>query len=252
MISDLPAEPPVSYEQVITQPEVMADSTSKIPPIRYKALSDGAFEFGAQAGLAHRSYEIAKKVEYLAPVLDRSIRFDLLMLDNNVVPPVLVESHGSMSQDDDSVLRLADATYKIEKPARFVTVPLTWQEYLLTGLTFTPPVPPKALLPRSSDEKKVWQKFADEGWKMGVIQAEEVFKDSLHRMERDVAGMVIYRQLLAQKMVSAPYVAQASMGVTGNGKQMNLNDRVLRITAPSMLNTRSNEWKPRVTPAEDR
>lgn len=251
MISDIPDVAPVTYEQVVVQPNSLSDEKSKIPPIRYKALSEAAFSYGAQGGLANRSYVLAKKVKKLEPILDQSMRFELLMLDHNVVPPVLVESHGSMSQDTDTVLRLADATYKIEKPARFTTVPLSWREYLLSGLSFDAPVPEKSLLPRNSDEKKVWEQFASDGWKMGVTQADQIFVESLHRMERDIKGMVIYRNLLAKKMVTAPFVAQSNLGVTGNDKMMNINDRVLRITVPSALNVQQKDWKPRVTPEAD-
>ncbi|WP_421193831.1 type IV secretory system conjugative DNA transfer family protein [Aeromonas jandaei] len=248
MISDLPPEPPIQYEQVVSQPASILEDKAKIPPIRYQAISDGAFAYGAQAGNASMSYKILKKLEKLEPVLNRSMRFELLMLDKNVVPPVLVESHGSMSQDSDTVLRLADATYKIERPARFTTVPLSWRDYLLTGLNYDAPLPIKSLLPRNSDEKAVWEKFAADGWVMGEEQAEQVFIDNLHRMERDIAGMVIYRNLLAKKMVTEPYVAQSNLGVTGDGASMNVNDRVLRITVPSALNTDSGQWAPRATP----
>jgi len=103
MISDLPPEPPVKYEQVVSQPASILEEKAKIPPIRYQAISDGAFAYGAQAGNASMSYKILKKLEKLEPILNRSMNFDLLMLDKNVVPPVLVESHGSMSQDGDTV-----------------------------------------------------------------------------------------------------------------------------------------------------
>jgi len=54
---------------------------------------------------------------------------------------------------------------------------------------------------------------------------------------------VLYHKLYAQNMVSAPFVAQADLGVTGDDREMRVNDRVLRITDTSRLNVDSHSWK---------
>ena len=63
--------------------------------------------------------------------------------------------------------------------------------------------------------------------------------------------MVLYRKMLAQDMVSAPFVAKADLGVTGDAKEMRIDDRILRITAHSQLQTDSSKWQP-ISPIRSR
>ena len=60
-------------------------------------------------------------------------------------------------------------------------------------------------------------------------------------------GMVLYRELLAEHMVSPPYVAKAQLGVTGDATQLRINDQVLRITAQSALQPNPSKWMPVIT-----
>ena len=71
----------------------------------------------------------------------------------------------------------------------------------------------------------------------------QIFTDNLARLKRDYAGMVLYKKLLAQHMVSAPFVARTELGVTGGGSDMRINDQVLRITALPSLQSNSRKWK---------
>ena len=48
-------------------------------------------------------------------------------------------------------------------------------------------------------------------------------------------------------MVSPPYVSNTDLGVTGDGDEIHIDDRVLRITALPALNTHSDEWRAAVS-----
>ena len=63
--------------------------------------------------------------------------------------------------------------------------------------------------------------------------------------------MILYRKLLAMNMVSPPYVSNTELGVTGDGDEIRIDDRVLRITALPALNINSNEWRAAVAKDED-
>ena len=148
-----------------------------------------------------------------------------------------------MNLDSDTSIRLDSKTYKIIQQARFVTTPPTWRDYLY--MDFSPPnVPSKSLLPESQDEAKVWNAYLKKGWIQGTDQANDIFRSNLDRMKRDFLGMVLYRKLLEQHMVSSPFVAQTSLGVTGDANEIHINDQVLRITAPSALQTDASKWQP--------
>ena len=63
--------------------------------------------------------------------------------------------------------------------------------------------------------------------------------------------MIMYRKLLAMNMVSPPFVSHTDLGVTGDGGEIHIDDRVLRITALPALNVNSSEWRAAVAKDED-
>ncbi|MCW5589619.1 MAG: type IV secretory system conjugative DNA transfer family protein [Legionellales bacterium] len=78
----------------------------------------------------------------------------------------------------------------------------------------------------------------------GIKQANMIYNDNLNRLQRDYRGMVLYRKLLAENMVSLPYVAQTDLGITNENGEMRVNDQVLRITALPNLQSNSQTWNP--------
>ena len=134
--------------------------------------------------------------------------------------------------------------------ARFATTPPNWHDYL--WMTYTKPdVPSKFLLPRNKEEHRVWKRAIQTGWEKGIQQAYSIFQQSLARLKRDYQGMLLYRKLLQEKMVSPPYVSTTALGVTGNGTDMRINDQVLRITELPKLQTDSANWKAIVVKQDD-
>ena len=100
------------------------------------------------------------------------------------------------------------------------------------------------MLPRDDVERAEWKHWIKEGWVAGVTQAEETFEADLDRMTNDFIGMVRYRELLAQGMISSPYARGDNRGITGGGKEMRVGDRGVAITSQSSLNPRSDQWTP--------
>ncbi|RQR11359.1 type IV secretion system protein DotC [Burkholderia stagnalis] len=220
---------------------------ASIPPIRLTALKERAIELGVQSGLARRAYEIDQMLEAAKTQLDTVYDFNALLLDKNVMPAVLVEAKNSLTQSNADTVRLADATYTIERQARFVTTPLNWRQYLIQEVKpqqrFGASPVDKATLPTNAAEQKVWAQFVTEGWQLGVSQGNQIFDTSLARLDRDYRGMVLYKSLVIRRMISTPFVAEANMGVTGDGHSMSVNDRVLRITTKPELQTNPGNWK---------
>lgn len=245
-------EAPPSLEAALAAPvraAVRSANADDIPQIRLSSLREAALGYGVRSGLARRSYEISRVVADNEALLDRIFNFGSLVLDRNVLPPVLSEAVNSLRQPDGDTIRIADLTYRIERQAAFVTSPPGWREYLVLEHRYEVSLPAPILLPKTTEEKSVWAEYVREGWNTGVRQADSIYEQSLSRLERDFKGMVLYRSLLAKGMIGRPYVAEASLGVTGDGESMAVNDRILRITSKPRLNGDPAVWKAVPVPA---
>ncbi len=224
-------------------------SKPKNGAIRSQSLRDTALSVGARGGLAWRAAQINKVLLQHENMLYRLFNFNAMLLDKNVLPPVLTDARNTLTLGGTDTIRIADRTFQIIEQAKFVTAVPVWRDYL--WLSYAPPeTPDKSLLPKNREEQIVWKKFIDEGWRAGVQQAEIIFKENIARLQRNYKGMILYRTLLAQNIVSPPFVAQLDMGITGGGSDLTVNDRVLRITAFPTLQNNSQEWKTEITPHE--
>jgi defect-in-organelle-trafficking protein DotC len=162
----------------------------------------------------------------------------------------LLEGRNTLNLADTQTIRVSDRTYKVSKQARFVTTPPNWRQYLWMDYK-APEYPNATLLPKTREERQVWCIYIDRGWKQGVEQANTILEESIARIKEDFAGMILYRKLLAMNMVSAPFVSDTDLGVTGDGAEIRIDDRVLRITALPALNVNSSEWRAAVDKDED-
>jgi len=217
--------------------------TKSMSKMRSEALQEIALSTGAQAGLAWRSEQINNTLEQNAASLDRVFNFNLMLLDHNVVPPVLVEAEDTLKQSDPTSIRISDRTYQIVSQAHFATTPPNWHNYLWMNYT-KPEKPMPGFLPKSKEEQIVWRKYSAIGWQNGIDQANTIYAENLSRLKRDYTGMARYRYLLSQGMVSKPYVATTSLGVTGDDSNLRINDQILRITALPQMQTNPRKWKP--------
>ncbi len=218
-------------------------ATNSVSSVRQAALQETALSIGAQGGLACRARQINCLLRQNSDNLDRIFNFNLMMLPHNIVPPVLEEGRSVLNLDDCQTIRVADRIYKIIKQACFVTTPPNWREYLWLDYA-VPDEPYGAMLPKDKCECAIWKTYAAIGWQKGMEQANAIYAANLARLKRDFNGMVLYRTLLTEHMISPPYVARTDLGITGDCSNLRINDQVLRITAQPCLQTNSNCWKP--------
>jgi defect-in-organelle-trafficking protein DotC len=219
--------------------KLMDQSGSKI---RGKAVEDAGLSIGAQSGLAYRAKDIDSALVRIDRTLDLLYDFNAIMLENNVLPPVLQEGQELLNMPNSQALRLTDRTYRILAQARFVTTVPNWRQYLWLDYHL-PEKPHPSVLPKTDEERKIWQESVAKGWQKGMQQADNIFRTNQARLKQDYLGMVLYRKLLAQNIVSQPYVSKVELGITGDGNQINIDDRVLRIAALPALKPDSREWR---------
>lgn len=216
--------------------------------IRKESLKEAALSYGARGGLAARSYEINKSMAGRGVYMDKVYDFRQLLISAPsgfmIEPPIISESlKALLIEGDGQKAAVADAIYKINENVKIVSAPRNWRQYL--ERTWGPvEEPPEILRPKDDKERKEWRINVKKGWDEGIEQADEVFGQDLNRLQYEFAGMVRYRQLLAQGMVSAPFAQQIDRGVTGEDATMRVGDRAVVITGVPELITESQRWQP--------
>lgn len=214
-----------------------------IPQLRYSALRETGITYGAQAGLARRSFENQEKLEKQATKLDVIYAFQSLMVEGNVIPPVLTETSDVYAQSADDMLTVIGKVFRIEQQARFSYVPPTWRAYMLGGFAFDSNLV-AAVAPQNDGERVLWRAAVEEGFAIGSAQADEILKQNYKTLDRDFLGMILYHRMLNDGMVSKPYVGTNKFGVTrSKDGAMHVGEVFLRITAmPDFVDT-AGRWK---------
>lgn len=248
---DVTDEPPVSIDDLIDIPKenTLAGDESVLPlDIRLDAQKEAALSYGARGGLAWRTWYIRREMETRARYLDKVFDFRQLLVPASsgllIESPVISEAMDAMLIDNKGLeAAVADRVLNINKNARIVSAPRTWRSYLERQWGDVE-VPPDVLRPANEEERVQWTKWIKKGWQKGIEQADDIFQSDLNRLVADYQGMVRYRSLLAQGMVSPPYALQVDRGVTGGGNEMRIGDRALSLTDLPKLQTGYKEWQP--------
>ena len=214
-----------------------------INEIRLQALRETATTLGAQSGLAWKAKSINATLKAQSQHLNQVFNFNALLLKHNVLPPVLAQGDHAVNQNDPDTMRIADKIYRIVHPAELVTTPPNWRSYLMLNYK-APGSPDHTLLPKTKMEATVWNACVHTGWAQGVTQANSIFSANLNRLKRDYKGMILYKKLVLNDMISSPHVSKADLGVTGNSQEMRIDDQVIRITMHSKLQLDTHKWNP--------
>jgi defect-in-organelle-trafficking protein DotC len=215
--------------------------------LRKDSLRDYALSLGAQIGCVDKTRAFNHMLYELSEELDRIFNFNALLLDNNVLPPVLMQGEKAVNLVDQKTMRIADRTYRIYSPAVFVTVSPNWRTYLIKeeGYFKARQVvnPIAELLPHSPEEQLIWEEAIKEGEIYGAHEATTNFLSGLNALYRDFSGMILYHQLLRKGMVTKPYVAHINLGVTGDANTMHIHDQVLSISVTPTLQHDTKKWR---------
>jgi len=216
--------------------------------IRADAMREAALSYGARGGLAHRTYEIQRRLAEYDTSLSKTFNFSRLLIPEAsgllVEPPIVSSAERAVIvKSGGQAAATADRVYRINHAARIVTAARNWRLYLERDWGRVEP-PPSILLPRDENERVVWRAYVKQGWDEGVKQAEDTYEADLDRMNADFIGMIRYRELLAQGMISPPFTLADDRGITGGGSEMRVGDRGLAITGQSQLIPRSKSWTP--------
>lgn len=238
-------KPPATLDEVLETKPGSERVVKFADERRRAAMRDAAISFGMQSGLVRRAFELAKVLDRYGRQLDRVYRFDRVLIEREgfqVLPPVVVETTQAFRRDEAGT-RAATArrVLRIERPAEVVGRAPGWRSYFERSWE-SPRAPSAVLFPRSPEERALWREWVREGWAEGTRLAEDVFVADLDRLNRDFEGVVRWRVLEAQRMVTAPELAVTSRSVVGGGREMRVGERAIAIEAEARLNPLTDDW----------
>ncbi|TAM50791.1 MAG: hypothetical protein EPN72_10320 [Nevskiaceae bacterium] len=227
------------------QTTVQSDLSAKLHGgLRLESIQTEGLRDGTQAGLAWRYGQIEALLNAQSLQLDQVYDFSKVMINSYVLPPVISVVHNVLRQDDDNTARVTRVGYRIEYPARIVTVPPQWRSFLIKS--FQPPQPPsQVILPHNATEQKIWKAAVAKGWARGVMQADAVFSGSLSLLTSTYTGMLKYKELLREGIVTEPVTARTDLGVMIDGHELNVGDTLFRLTKNSRFQP-VNRWQPKL------
>lgn len=234
-----------TLDQLLSSQGAAADG-SGIPEARYEALVETGRTRGNAAGLAWQSQQIAARLEKIATKLDVIYNFSALMMEGNVLPPVMSKAKDVYDQKDDSTIMLIGERYDIRQPPRFTYTAPSWRSYLLLSDYGFDINSPSLLKPEGAAEEAVWKKSVAEGYAMGIDQANSILDANFARLKQDFEGMLLYRELLRRGMVTKPFVSVGHYGVTGDKKKgVSVGESILRIQVAPEFIMDQEKWKTR-------
>ncbi len=252
LAEDRPA-PPVLAELLEAKPSEEFEGTFAEDK-RREAMRTAALAYGAQAGLARRTWEIQRLTEERAAELDRIYRFRALTVRKHgfvVVPPVVGETREAVRfSSDGSRAASAARVVRIVEGERLASAPPHWRDFLVRSW---PPVekPVSVLFPRDEAEKAAWVGWVAKGWEAGRAQADEINEADVDRLSTTFEGLARWGWMHDARMVGGPDVEVSRSGVAGDGRVMRVKETLVRMGEPAELNLRSREWRLVVRGRED-
>ena len=241
-----PETAPATLEEVLETKPVSEKVVEFADERRRAAMRGAAISFGMQSGLVRRAFELGQVLDRYARQLDRVYRFDRVLIERDgfqVLPPVVVETTRAFRRDE-AGRRAATArrVLRIERPAEVVSRAPGWRGYFERSWE-SPRAPSAVLFPRNPEERALWRAWVREGWAEGTGLAEDVFAADLDRLNRDFEGVVRWRVLEAQRMVTAPQLGVTRRAVVGGGREMRVDEREIAIEVDARLNPIAEDWR---------
>jgi len=242
------SEPPPSLE-ALQAARPGDDKGDGLEPGRADMVRTAALTYGAQGGLAARSFALNEMLRRYQAQLDSAYDFSSLVLPAGsgqtlMRPPVVSAAQMAFALGDGGqIARETSCIYQITREAQLASAPPNWRAYLVRAWA-KPRRPTDATLPRTKQEAAYWTKWVAEGWAQGERQAVEIFLADLGRLERDLVGMARYRVLLRARLVEPPKVAFKNVRVDGGRTSLHVGDRTVRITDQPGLQGNARQWVP--------
>ena len=210
--------------------------------IRNQAIREAAVTVGIQGGIKWRYKMIDNAIEQKATELDRIYDFKPLLIQEKIFPPIITEADNAFGLKEDGSAASSMMTFEIISDAKIVAQQPSWRDYLIHNFEASNNINP-LLKPKTDDETKAWHLGVSEGWSEGVRIADSMSVDNINKLTRDYRGAIRFHILAQQGVISMPTLSIGDLGVRVNGKKLDINQRVFRITSPTTYNANNKDWK---------
>jgi len=206
--------------------------------MRPAAIKEAAQLVTFQTAMTYRYKQLVAATEQHSSIMDPAFNFGPLLMtqgDALILPPVLTRAGASMRIESGETATTAQTSYELLAPARYVAAAPTWREVLMTDGFPEPEKPNPAVMPKNDKERLIWRAAVRKAWAQGLTEADHLYADNVSRMVRIYRGVMLYRLLAAQHLLSRVNTASAELGskTTDGGNKLHIGQKVYRITAPS-------------------
>lgn len=211
--------------------------------LRQAAQKKAALSWGAQTGYARKTRLRNRWLRKESLLLDRVFTFrPFLSSDEHILLPSVDVGKRAFKLETSTSSDSTLVSYRIHEPARVISIPPTFRDYLI----LSPGRPKKVnslLLPKNSKEKKRWKKWTDRGWKTGERLSDQAFRIGMRRLVRAIEGRIRFYELTLAGQIDRPTWARSPAATLRTGEVLEIGDTVLRITRPARF-TSAEHWKP--------
>lgn len=242
--------------QQLLNPSNQASMEVYVSEIEQQARTEAMLELVRQKGfkLGINDYlkEARQTIETQERALDTIYNFQPLMIQERVIPPVIIESKSLLENLNPLSLKTTGVVYKIEKNARFSTRAPNYRQYLsfpntdenIDYVTFIP----TNLLPKNSQERALWTKEAEKSYKRGLNEGANILKDAFGRLNKDYVGMVKFHEFEIQGKLSMPAISSQFLAVASTPDSIALDMNLLQIQKLPSFNVDLASWKTTLKP----
>lgn len=215
---------------------------SEVAGLRIASIRQEGLRQGTLTGLHWRYGVINEHLDKNTGVLDRVFSFTPFLENERILVPSVSRSRGVQEFDvEGEQYREAAARMTIAEEARLVSVAPTFRDYLYREYELPAP-PHPVILPTNSHERAIWEKAVEEGWRLGIEQANTIFEDSVYELQNAIDGRINYRVLVATGYIEPAALQVTDMGVTYNGRTMNVGESLYQIATEAQYRP-VTEWR---------
>ena len=226
-------EPPAGPGDISFRKTVDSNS-GPIGSLRRDALRSAARAYGSQHGFQRRVWEINKVLEQHTATASTLFDFNRVVAhlpggNGIVIPPVMAKTIDNQQLSDNaSQLATSDMNLVLLRPGRLSVTTPTIFDYLVIP-SQEPVIPEVSLLPNNGEEADMFSTWFNEGWQAGRHLARDEFSTRLQRLLDDYDGMMEYRRLVENGIMTRMVLTKSDFGTTVLDDTMRIGDKVVQV-----------------------